>query len=75
MYQCHNKPRPTHNDTQLVQDGWLDNVEQPGHVLVRRPKMKAIKFVMTIPCAYDRSATDKRCDGCKFKKEKQDAKP
>ena len=74
MYQCHNQPRPTHNDTQVVQDGWTEVFEHPGHVIIRRPKMVKIKFVMSIPCVYDKSFADKRCDGCCHKKEKSNEK-
>lgn len=56
MNGCHN--REPFRESLVVQDGW--NVDGTRHT-------KVIPFVMSEDCQHDRRATDKGCDGCKWR--------
>lgn len=55
-YGCNN--RASLADTALVQDGWTSD---------NRRQMVDIPDAMTKDCQYDLSATDKGCDGCRWR--------
>jgi len=65
IYLCNGKPRPAPDATHWAQDGWFDD----PHGMTRKPKMVPIKNVFDCAaCAYDKSASDPKCDGCQWRK-------
>jgi len=64
-YGCHNKPRPTPETTHTAQSGWIEYEER--NAVVRVPVWIKIPHRFDDGCKYDKSDTDRSCEGCVHK--------
>jgi len=60
---CHNKPRVSPSSSYTAQNGWREFTDRGLPVKV--PVWVEVKSNFgTSACQYDKSATDKECNGC-----------
>lgn len=64
IYGCYNNPKRATLGHYPVQDGWDYTTDPVFGTIHRTPVIIEHRDRMTLPCMYDKSATDAICSGC-----------